>query len=56
MRIRFAEAAHDDSNEAGEWFDQQQTGLRARFKREVCEAALLVAKAPLLFPVELKEV
>ncbi|MDD4912993.1 MAG: type II toxin-antitoxin system RelE/ParE family toxin [Sideroxydans sp.] len=56
MRIRFAEAAHDELNEACEWFDQQQAGLGARFKREVREAALLIAKAPLLFPVELEDV
>jgi len=53
MRIRFAAAAHDELNEACEWFDQQQTGLGARFRREVREAVLLIAKAPLLFPVEL---
>jgi len=56
MRIRFAAAAHDELNEACEWFDQQQTGLGARFRREVREAVLLIAKAPLLFPVELEDV
>ena len=56
MRIRFAEAANDELNEACDWFERQQPGLGIRFRRDVREAALLIAKAPLLFPVELEEV
>ena len=56
MRIRFAEAANDELNEACEWFERQQSGLGLRFRRDVREAALLIAKAPLLFPVELEDV
>jgi plasmid stabilization system protein ParE len=55
-RIRFAEAANDELKEACDWFERQQSGLGARFKREVREAALLIAKAPLLFPIELEDV
>jgi len=56
MRIRFAEAANNELNDACDWFEQQQSGLGARFRRDVREAALLIAKAPLLFPVELEDV
>ncbi len=56
MRIRFAEAANDELNEACDWFERQQSGLGGRFRRDVREAALLIAKAPLLFPVELEDV
>ena len=56
MRIRFAEAANDELNDACDWFEQQQSGLGARFRRDVREAALLIAKAPLLFPIELEDV
>ena len=56
MRIRFAEAANNELNDACDWFEQQQSGLGARFRRDVREAALLIAKAPLLFPIELEDV
>jgi len=56
MRIRFAEAANDELNDACDWFEQQQSGLWARFRRDVREAALLIAKAPLLFPIELEDI
>ena len=56
MRVRFAEAANDELNEACDWFERQQSGLGLRFRRDVREAALLIAKAPLLFPVELEDV
>lgn len=42
--------------EACEWLEHQQAGLGERFKRDVREASLLIAKAPLLFPVELEDV
>jgi plasmid stabilization system protein ParE len=56
MRIRFSEAANDELNDACAWFEQQQPGLGERFRNEVREAALRVARYPLLFPVELEDV
>ncbi|MFA6121237.1 MAG: type II toxin-antitoxin system RelE/ParE family toxin [Sideroxydans sp.] len=56
MQIRFAQAANDELNDACDWFNQQQVGLGERFRHDVREAALLIAKAPLLFPVELEDV
>lgn len=56
MRIRFAEAANDELNDACDWFERQQTGLGERFRTDVREATLLIAKAPLLFPLELEDV
>ena len=56
MRVRFAEAANDELNEACDWFERQQPGLGQRFRRDAREAALLIAKAALLFPVELEDV
>ncbi|MDP1996999.1 MAG: hypothetical protein Q8J90_07345 [Gallionella sp.] len=43
MRIRFAEAANDELNDACDWFERQQSGLGARFRRDVREAALFIA-------------
>jgi len=56
MRIRFAEAAKDELNDACDWYERQQSGLGLRFRGDVREAALRIAGAPLLFPVELEEV
>lgn len=56
MRIRFAEAAKDELNDACDWYERQQSGLGARFRSDVREASLLIAKSPLLFPVELEDV
>ena len=56
MRIRFAEAANDELNDACDWFERQQSGLGARFKSDVREATRLIAGSPLLFPIELEDV
>jgi len=56
MRIRFAEAANNELNDACEWFERQQSGLGERFRVDVREATFLIAKAPLLFPLELEDV
>lgn len=56
MRIRFAEVARDELNDACDWFEQQQAGLGARFRGDVREATRLIAGSPLLFPVELEGV
>jgi plasmid stabilization system protein ParE len=56
MRIRFAEVARDELNDACDWFEQQQAGLGARFRGDVREATRLIAGSPLLFPVELEDV
>ncbi len=56
MRIRFAEAANDELNDACDWFERQQSGLGERFRGDVREATLLIAKTPLLFPLELEDV
>lgn len=56
MRIRFAEAANNELNDACDWFERQQSGLGERFRIDVREATLLIAKAPLLFPLELEDV
>ncbi len=55
-QIRFAEAAHQELNDACDWFERQQSGLGERFKNDVRESALLIAKSPLLFPIELEDV
>jgi plasmid stabilization system protein ParE len=46
MRIRFAEAANNELNDACDWFEQQQAGLGARFRDEVREATLRIARFP----------
>lgn len=56
MRIRFAEAANNELNDAIDWYERQQAGLGVRFRRDVREAALRIAGAPLLFPIEFDEV
>lgn len=56
MRIRFAEAAYNELNDACDWFDRQQAGLGLRFRSDVREATLRIAGSPLLFPVEREEV
>lgn len=56
MRIRFSEIAHKELIDAGDWYEQQQAGLGLRFRSAVEEAALQIARTPLLFPVELKDV
>jgi len=56
MQIRFAEVARDELNDACDWFEHQQPGLGERFRNKVKVAALLIAKSPLLFPLELQEV
>jgi plasmid stabilization system protein ParE len=56
MRIRFAEAANVELLEACAWYERQQVGLGESFKRNVREAALRIAGAPLLFPVEIEDV
>lgn len=56
MRIRFAEAANDELNDACDWFERQQSGLGTRFRSDVREATRLIAGSPLLFPVELEDV
>lgn len=56
MRLRFAEAARDELDDACAWYEQQQSGLGARFRSEVRDAALRIAREPLLFPLELEDV
>lgn len=56
MKIRFAEAANRELIDAVDWFERQQVGLGAHFRRDVREATLRIAGAPLLFPVELEDV
>ena len=52
MQIRFSQAAHNELNEACDWFERQQSGLGKRFKNDVRESALQIARTPLLFPRE----
>jgi len=54
--IRFSEFAKNELNDACDWYERQQAGLGARFKRDVRESTLRIAASPLLFPVELGEV
>lgn len=56
MRIRFAEAAFIELNDAVAWYEQQQAGLGVRFRSDVREASIRIAGAPLLFPIELEDV
>ncbi len=56
MKIRFAEAANNELNDACDWFERQQSGLGVRFKNDVREATLRIAGSPLLFSVEMQEV
>ncbi|MHB1117024.1 type II toxin-antitoxin system RelE/ParE family toxin [Sideroxydans sp.] len=56
MRILFAEAAKDELNDACGWYERQQSGLGDRFKSDVRDAALFIAKSPFLFPVEVEDV
>lgn len=56
MRIRLAEAASNELDDACEWYGRQQPGLGVRFRNNVREATLQIARSPLLFPVELNDV
>ena len=56
MRIRFSEIANNELTDACDWYEQQQVGLGLRFKSAVRDAARQIARAPLLFPVELEDV
>ncbi len=56
MKIRFAEAANNELNDACDWFERQQSGLGVRFKNDGREATLRIAGSPLLFTVEMLEV
>ncbi len=44
-RIRFSEFAKTELNDACDWYERQQTGLGARFRRDVRESALQIAPA-----------
>ena len=56
MRIRLAEAAINELDDACEWYERQQPGLGVRFRSNVRDATLQIARLPLLFPVELNDV
>lgn len=56
MRIRFSEAARNELDDACDWFERQQAGLGVRFRNNVRDATLQIARSPLLFPVELQDV
>lgn len=56
MRIRFSEIAKNELNDACDWYERQQAGLGARFRRDVRESTLRIAVSPLLFLVELENV
>ena len=56
MRIRLAEAAINELDDACEWYERQQPGLGVRFRSNVRDATLQIARSPLLFPVELNDV
>ena len=55
-RIRFSEIARNELKDACDWYERQQAGLGARFRRDVRESTLRIAASPLLFPVELEDV
>lgn len=55
-RIRFSEFANIELLDACDWYDRQQVGMGASFKRAVQDAASQIARSPLLFPVELADV
>lgn len=56
MQIRFSEIANNELIDACDWYERQQTGLESRFRNDVREAALRIARFPFLFPVELADV
>lgn len=56
MQIRFSEIANNELIDACDWYERQQTGLGSRFRNDVREAALRIARFPFLFPVELEDV
>lgn len=56
MHIRFAEIASDEMADTCDWYEQQQSGLGLRFKTAVREAAIRIARTPLMFPVEIEDV
>lgn len=56
LQIRFAELAALELNDACDWYEHQQPGLGARFRRDVRESVRRIARNPALFPVELDEV
>ena len=56
MRIRLAEAAINELDDACEWYERQQPGLGVRFRSNVRDATLQIVRLPLLFPVELNDV
>ena len=56
MRVRFSEIANNELIDACDWYEGQQVGLGSRFRADVREAVLRIARSPLLFPVELEDV
>jgi plasmid stabilization system protein ParE len=56
MRIRFSEIANSELIDACDWYEQQQAGLGARFRNDVREATLRIARSPQLFPIEREDV
>lgn len=56
LRVRFAEFAVNELNDASDWYEHQQRGLGSQFRRDLKEAVARIAQNPTLFPIELGDV
>ncbi|MBK6400838.1 MAG: type II toxin-antitoxin system RelE/ParE family toxin [Rhodocyclaceae bacterium] len=56
MRVLFSTIARDELNDARAWLNHQQPGLGRQLNDEVREAAMRIARMPLLHPVDIADV
>lgn len=56
MRVRFGELAKNEIRDARKYLEQQQPGLGSQFAAEISRSSDLIARQPLLYPVEIGEV
>ncbi|MBV9241507.1 MAG: type II toxin-antitoxin system RelE/ParE family toxin [Acidobacteria bacterium] len=51
FKVEFRPAARLEFDEAADWYEEQQPGLRAEFVREIDSVVSRIADRPLSFPV-----
>lgn len=56
MQVRLTELARLELLDACTWYDEQQSGLGARFATGLRTSARRIARMPLLYPIEIADV
>ena len=56
MHIRFTTVARDELTDARAWLNKQQPGLGKQLNDEVREAAMRIARMPLIYPVDVEDI